>query len=207
MNIAFLANYIIGKYGDEYQDITPLKLQKLLYYVKVWTLVDEDPKIKENFYSWKHGPVNTEIYHMYKKHKSEPIFDYDKETYSNSFSGKKTIAFILENYLEFDAISLSVMSHNELPWKNTPENCPIEDSLILDYYKKLPFAMNFPFSPNNTFYSLVSNVSHSFFLDMTNFDAEEIATFSSYSDYKRLKKEAKENAEGIVNRFLPQERD
>ena len=59
-----LPHYILEHYSDK--NITPLKLQKLLYYVKVWGIVAGVELYQGEFLKWKHGPVNVDVYHHYK---------------------------------------------------------------------------------------------------------------------------------------------
>ena len=55
-------------------------------------------------------------------------------------SQEEVLKFILDNYINFSAFTLSAMTHNEEPWLETPKNAIISDKLILDYYSKQPFA-------------------------------------------------------------------
>ena len=40
MNPVHLAQYLVNRFGNIPGGVTPMKLQKLLYYVKAWSLVD-----------------------------------------------------------------------------------------------------------------------------------------------------------------------
>src|SRR5680860_1484667 len=104
-----LASYILHKYKGE---VTPMKLQKLLYYVKVWTLVAGKKIIPsyQGFYAWKYGPVNPGIYHDYKHFKSDNIGE--TSTHSNlEKDDKELIDFILDSYGCYNAITLSKTTH------------------------------------------------------------------------------------------------
>jgi uncharacterized phage-associated protein len=68
-----LANFILSLDQSEEADITPIKLQKLLYFAHGFHLaVFGAPLIGENFEAWKHGPVVKDIYETFstfgKKH-------------------------------------------------------------------------------------------------------------------------------------------
>ena len=53
-NVFDVAKYIIEKQGQ----LTAMKLQKLVYYSQVWTLVwDEEPLFPEVIQAWGKGPV------------------------------------------------------------------------------------------------------------------------------------------------------
>jgi len=99
-----------------------MKLQKLLYYVKIWTLVAGERMIKptDAFYAWKHGPANPSIYHQYKEYKNNPI--QNKPSYTSlSNEEKDVVDFILDSYGFYNAITLSKATHSEDPWINKRE--------------------------------------------------------------------------------------
>lgn len=49
--------------------ITPLKLQKLLYYAQAWSLVFRGKALfYEDIEAWVHGPVIPLVYQRYKHH-------------------------------------------------------------------------------------------------------------------------------------------
>lgn len=53
-NVFDVAQYIVNKTGR----ISSIKLQKLVYYSKAWSLVwDDDPLFTEEVQAWAHGPV------------------------------------------------------------------------------------------------------------------------------------------------------
>ncbi len=52
MNALVLSHYIIHKYDD----ITSMKLQKLLYYLKVWGLVSDTFTVDTEFEKWTYRP-------------------------------------------------------------------------------------------------------------------------------------------------------
>lgn len=112
MSIFSLADYIINKYPGK---ITPMKLQKLLYYIKVWGIVAGYKIISEPFYAWKYGPVNKDIYHAYKKYGSKPIDDFDPFS-KVSIENQEFVDFILDSYAPYNAIELSKTTHIEEPW-------------------------------------------------------------------------------------------
>lgn len=51
-------------------DMTPMKLQKLLYYAQAWYLKlnNGTPLIDEYFSRWEHGPVIPSLYHSLKSY-------------------------------------------------------------------------------------------------------------------------------------------
>lgn len=186
MNIIELSKYILLNYSHKSSDgITPMKLQKLLFYIKAWTIVSGNKLVAEEFQRWDYGPVNTQIYHKYKKHGGNPIELDEVLDFHLDESEKELIDFIIENYISFDAWTLSTMTHQEEPWKETSKNEVISDELIYDYYKKQRFSKNFENYldlHNKPFYALENPA---FELDMSQDDADEISTYPSYESYKK----------------------
>jgi len=55
-------------------DLTPMKLQKLMYYAQAWHLkVTGEPLLDDNFVRWKFGPVIPSVYHEFKAFRDTPI--------------------------------------------------------------------------------------------------------------------------------------
>lgn len=184
MDILALSHYVVRRFSQQSPDgITPMKLQKLLYYIKVWTTVAEQELISANFNHWDYGPVNKEVYDFYKGHGRSVIDPNQSEVVSINESDKPLIDFILENYIAFDAFTLSAMTHTEEPWKKTERNGLIRDEAIKFYYGGQYFAKNFqPFDlSNNIFYPLDN---HSFTMDMTEKEARKITKYPTYEAYK-----------------------
>ncbi|BAU64135.1 putative prophage protein [Stanieria sp. NIES-3757] len=196
MDVLTLSKYIVHQFSQQSPDgITPMKLQKLLFYVKAWTLVAGNQLVFADFEHWDYGPVNRDIYDYYKQYGGRQIEVNDLKELNISQAEKELIDFIIENYIEFDAFTLSAMTHTEEPWKQTKKNQVISDELISAYYSKQRFAKNFEYPldlENNPFYSLED---YSFEMDMSEEDAEEIAKYSSYTSYKKLLNQAEHDFE------------
>lgn len=83
------ANYLINKnYCLNYPAITPLKIQKLLYYAQVYSLVRYKRRLFNNhFEAWVHGPVCPEVYARYQNiKKNESIIESKKDDYNYGLS-------------------------------------------------------------------------------------------------------------------------
>jgi len=190
MSIQLIACYIIKNYSKKSIDgISPLKLQKVLYYNKVWGLISGTPLIEENFEKWKYGPVNYAIYNEYKKFGNKPIPVPCKDTQKPD--NTELINFITENYIEFDAITLSALTHKEEPWIKTPNDSIILNEYIFDYYSKQPFAKNFPLDEKKQFYPILADLNHAYIFDMSPEDSKLSTVFKSYNEYKKFKQKAK----------------
>ncbi|MDY7372881.1 DUF4065 domain-containing protein [Acinetobacter oleivorans] len=71
-----VANYIVDYTNNilKKQNLTPIKLQKILYYVYVNCLVKHDAKLFDQpIEKWKFGPVVSDVYHSFKMHGTSHI--------------------------------------------------------------------------------------------------------------------------------------
>lgn len=189
-----LANYILYKFDG---DVTPMKLQKLLYYIKVWTTVSQNyvvpNKPDQQFEAWKFGPVNPKIYKLYRNYGSNPI-NKSKTIPPIFFSkDKKIIDFILNSYGCYSAITLSKTTHVEDPWiKNSKHSGVISDEDIVEYYSKESFLKNFPLGSCSKYYPPKTVSHYAYVFDMKKDDEASEVTFNSVEEYKeQFKKAAK----------------
>lgn len=62
------AKYFVHlSYSESRASLTPLKLQKILYFAQGWSFVwDNKPLFAETFEAWQYGPVNPKIYNYFK---------------------------------------------------------------------------------------------------------------------------------------------
>lgn len=70
-----VANAFIQRAIDgELPDLTPMKLQKLMFYAQSWSLKIYDEPIFDDFFAkWQYGPVIPSLYHDVKIYGSSPI--------------------------------------------------------------------------------------------------------------------------------------
>ena len=198
MHAIELAQFIIAAYPNK--GITPMKLQKLAYYAKSWTLVAHHPFIQADFEKWTYGPVNAPIYNAYKKHGADLIPPGTKPA-GISKEQEQLLTFILDNYVDYSAFTLSAMTHNESPWLDAKENAVINDAAIFSYYSNQPFAKNFLKIQNavqQPFHLLKSNSWHSFTLDMDKEEAETFATYPNAEDYQQQSQKAKHDFQNLL---------
>ncbi len=145
-----ISDYVIFRCKAEGDtDLSNLKLQKLLYYIQAWHLAFFKKKAFDGeFQAWIHGPVNRDIYDLYKdsmylySEMSLDDIDDDKniETLDNDL--KMHVDAILDGYAKFSAIQLEVMTHSEEPWLEARkgyspnERCerPISEKTMENFY-------------------------------------------------------------------------
>jgi uncharacterized phage-associated protein len=115
---------------DSGSTITPLKLQKLLYYAQGWYLAINDRELfKEDFEAWAHGPANPAIYDKYKKYGRDSI-DYPNENSKIANGVLDFLYTIWSTYGIYDGKYLENLTHSETPWIEARKkgNCQDGDS-------------------------------------------------------------------------------
>ena len=115
--------------------ITPLKLQKLLYYIQGLSLkIYDKPAFNNNIYAWSYGPV---ILDVYKNYKGKNPINSIKEEIKISDGLKKIIDVVIDSYGQIEAEKLIKLTHCEEPWKNTKQQSIIDINVIKNYFDKV----------------------------------------------------------------------
>lgn len=119
MSIDIFADYLITKPDSEAGDnITHLKLQKLLYYAQGWHLaLYGEPLFEEHFEAWAHGPVAPVVYHRFKEYGAAPI-PISEALYADEVNEEEAefLDELWDVYGDFSAKKLKELSHQEAPW-------------------------------------------------------------------------------------------
>lgn len=115
-----VAKYLI-KCAREYNisDVSPLKLQKLLYLAyEEFTKTHEDPLFEGAFEVWRHGPVVRDIYDYYKVFGSE-VISVDTSFKENELTErtKEIVNKVIKEYGDKSAWDLVDETHRkDGPW-------------------------------------------------------------------------------------------
>jgi len=115
------ANTIIKRSLQTDVPVSPLKLQKLLYFLYAYYYsVNEQPLFAANFEKWKYGPVVSEVYQAFQKYGGNRITDFAYDC-----NGKVTViderhqAFseclqaVWSKYGNYTGNELSTLTHGE----------------------------------------------------------------------------------------------
>ena len=125
-----LAGYLIYKYNQKYnRRISPVKLQKTLYLLfAMWggnirnmdfTQVELESNLKEylfdaNFEAWKYGPVDKDIYKLFKQDK----IDEQQSLTSESDTVLSFIEDICSQTFEISDFALIDLVKQDFAWQN-----------------------------------------------------------------------------------------
>jgi uncharacterized phage-associated protein len=144
-NAIEIANYLISKSTPgTSENITNLKLQKILYYAQGFHYATTNQKLfDDEIQAWVHGPVVPNVYHCFKKYnyreipKPDTIPSIDPNTSAFLNNIWKLFKNTTGKQLEF-------MTHQETPWRNIRKDLPeyvyTSDEIpvieISNYFKK-----------------------------------------------------------------------
>ncbi|QGA11015.1 DUF4065 domain-containing protein [Acinetobacter wanghuae] len=149
-----IANYIICYANNEQKklsnhSLTPLKLQKILYYVSTEYFKKYGKRLfSEDFQKWQYGPVVKDVYHEFKSsglhHIARPKAKLEisetgsifrKEFDINTLNSDSEFVMIAENviktYMPWKAFDLVERTHDEIAWKKF--ECDIMKGVELTY--------------------------------------------------------------------------
>ncbi len=147
--IDIIAEYIVAM-GKE---ITPLALQKILYYAQgFYKAFFGKFLFEEDCQAWVHGPVFVDIYEKYKDFKSANIsidIDYDIEDIIVD-EKREILDAVIKYFGYYNGKALEKMSHYETPWINARKGLlPTENSNniidkedIKEYFEKVKDKYN-----------------------------------------------------------------
>ena len=114
----YVANNFLVRGRDESIEITPLKLQKLVYFLfKYYLKITGNPLFSEKFETWKYGPVVPSIYAEFSSYGSAPIKSFAVDSQDKCYivreSGvfKECIDRVWEQYGGCSATTLSELTH------------------------------------------------------------------------------------------------
>lgn len=160
-----VANFLLDLADREGRAITPMKLQKLLYFAHGWHLaLTEEPLLNEQIEAWKWGPVVPSIYHEFKEFGAGPIEDSRVcrikrakgrvrlvpieigDSGISSSRAKAVIRRVWKVFKRYTALQLSNMTHQPgTPWREVWDGMgpqkkmgkDIPDDTIRDYFHAL----------------------------------------------------------------------
>ena len=127
------------------EDITPLALQKMLYYIQGFYAAFMDEFLFDtDCQAWAHGPVYPDIYQRYSSYRFDSI---EGEEFCNesvlSSNEKAIIDSVIRNLGCYSGKMLERFTHTEAPWLKTRGDLPaaaasdriIHKAMIAEYFK------------------------------------------------------------------------
>ncbi|HKP32593.1 MAG TPA: type II toxin-antitoxin system antitoxin SocA domain-containing protein [Chitinophagaceae bacterium] len=152
VNPLAIANYFVGKSLDTGEELTVLKLVKLVYISHGWYLAwKNEDLLSHAVEAWQYGPVVPVVYHRFKEFGDSQIKEFADDVRTLSFYVPRIedaeIAGFLDNiwdeYKQYNGLQLSTLTHLKgTPWDivyNDPKNKDkrgviIPNNLIKEHY-------------------------------------------------------------------------
>lgn len=130
------------------EEITPLMLQKLLYFIQgIYSALYGKPIFSEDCRAWIHGPVYPEVYELFRDFKYNPIDDarfalLEGAADSLTDDEKRVINLVVNTFGMYGGKVLEKITHNEEPWKESrkgygdaiPSSEVLPKERIMKYY-------------------------------------------------------------------------
>jgi uncharacterized phage-associated protein len=149
IDVNLVAKYFIYKsIPCTSENITNLKLQKLLYFAQGYYLKEngrDNPLFEEKIEAWAHGPVVPRVYRNYSNYKFMEISKQGTEDINKDIDPdySKFLDKVWEHFKSYNGKELENMTHEEGPWKvirgELPSfistNTTIEKKDIYDFFK------------------------------------------------------------------------
>jgi uncharacterized phage-associated protein len=136
-----IARYFLATVDEESGDnMTHLKLQKLLYYAQGFHLAMHggEPLFDEPIEAWDHGPVVPQIYQTFKDYANNPIARpeaLDPQDYAPEV--RELLDTVQRIYGQFTASKLRDLTHQETPWRETARRGEITRPSLRVYFLEL----------------------------------------------------------------------
>ena len=119
-----IANEFLDRAQREGIQLTPLQVQKLVYYAHAWMLGKHGrPMINEEVEVWQYGPVTPSVYYCLSQYRGDPI----SATYrlpvpddDPDFIDEETamLDLVFSEYAHLDGLELSARTHAPgTPWR------------------------------------------------------------------------------------------
>lgn len=113
---------VIAYLFEKLEEVTPLMLQKLLYFIQgIYSALYGKPIFAEDCRAWIHGPVYPEVYDLFRDFKYNPIDDARFALLEGTGDAltddeKKVIDLVVNTFGMYGGKVLRKITHNEGPW-------------------------------------------------------------------------------------------
>ncbi|MBW8684552.1 Panacea domain-containing protein [Chitinophaga rhizophila] len=115
-----VADWFITRLNTDAGDtMSPLKLQKLIYYAQAWHLtIFKQPLFQEKIEAWVHGPAVATVYQRFKSTSKDAAIDWKVPVSNVEFpiETQHLLEEVYSIYGEHSAGFLEELTHSEPPW-------------------------------------------------------------------------------------------
>ena len=135
MDAKTVANYMLYIMSDAFDDLTNMKINKLLYFAQGYYLKQYGaPMFQDKIEAWEHGPVVPDVYAAYKGYGDRPIKTYDETAAANMAPEAEKILYdVARTYGKYTASALRNMTHVVgSPWDQVYQGNHTRSEIPLD---------------------------------------------------------------------------
>lgn len=139
---------VVAYVFEKLEEVTPLMLQKLLYFIQgVYSALYGKPILEEDYRAWIHGPVYPEVYDLLRDFKYYPIDDARFALLEGTKDAltddeKRMIDLAVNTFGMYGGKVLERITHNEDPWMEArkgygdsiPSSALLSKERIMKYY-------------------------------------------------------------------------
>lgn len=114
---------VIDYVFEKMEEVTPLMLQKLLYFIQgIYSALYGNPIFREDCRAWVHGPVYPEVYNLFRDFKYNPIDDARFAMFEGAADAltdeeKEIVDIVVNTFGIYGGKVLERITHNEAPWR------------------------------------------------------------------------------------------
>lgn len=143
-----IAKWFIAWADADEDELSNMKLQKLLYYAQGHHLAEgRGPLFTEGIQAWSHGPVVPPVYRAFRDFEATTIRLAESDSFTWDEVDTATAEFlsrVWNTYGGYSAGRLRAMTHEELPWRanfrDGERGCQIPLSAMTAYFRQLAAA-------------------------------------------------------------------
>lgn len=142
---------VIAYVFEKLEEVTPLMLQKLLYFIQgIYSALYGRTIFEEDCRAWVHGPVYPEVYELFRDFKYNPIDDARFALFEGTADAlteeeKNVIDLVVNTFGMYGGKVLERITHNEDPWKEArkgygdsiPSSELLPKERIMKYYEAI----------------------------------------------------------------------
>ncbi|MCR5249241.1 MAG: DUF4065 domain-containing protein [Lachnospiraceae bacterium] len=113
---------VIAYVFEKLEEVTPLMLQKLLYFVQgIYSALYGRPIFEEDCRAWLRGPVYPEVYELFRDFKYDPLDDARFALLEGSEGAlteeeRRVVDLVVNTFGMYGGKVLEKITHNENPW-------------------------------------------------------------------------------------------
>lgn len=161
---------VIAYIFEKMDEITPLMLQKILYYIQGINLALYGSKMfPEECRAWAHGPVYRDVYDLFRDFKYNPIEDarfaiFENVDNSLTSEEKRVIDIVINSFGVYSGKTLERITHKEDPWltardgygEGVPSDELISSDNIKNYFEMI--NKNYDLSSEEQIRKYITNI-------------------------------------------------